>query len=141
MFASMEHWSQRADLHILRLAHKRLGALNVPLRDPFTLAGDFCSSYPRLMVDRTPTTQDQAIQAQEALREIISFEEVFGPPGRVNGKHLRMSIGVTANAPDYQDHFIQIVAPLAVDVSRVPSEVNGVRVVIVHEYHPGFRAL
>ena len=36
---------------------------------------------------------------------------------------------------------IQVIAPLAIDVSRIPSEIEGVRIVIVHEYLPGFSAI
>jgi hypothetical protein len=47
---------------------------------------------------------------------------IFGPPGPVNRKHLWKSIEVTADAPDYLDHFIQIVAPLAINLSHIPTE-------------------
>lgn len=86
-------------------------------------------------------TQEQAILAQDALRKVLSFEEIFGPPGPLNGRHLRKSVGVTADPPDYLDHYIRIVAPLAIDVSPIPAEIDGVRIVVIHEDLPGFRAL
>jgi len=50
-------------------------------------------------------------------------------------------MGVTADAPDYLDHYIQIIAPVEFDVTRIPSEIDGVRIVIIQEDQPGFYAL
>lgn len=85
--------------------------------------------YSPNMADRQPVTQEQAILAQEALKEIISYEEIFEPPGPTNGRHFMKSMGVTADAPDFSDHYIRFIAPLEVDVTRIPSEINGVRII------------
>jgi hypothetical protein len=54
---------------------------------------------------------------------------------------LLKSVGVTADPPDFEDHYIQVIAPLAIDVSRIPSEIEGVRIVIVHGDMPGYSAI
>lgn len=89
------------------------------------------------MVDRSPVTREQAIHAQETLQD-IAFEDIFGPADLVT--RMQQSMGVTAEAPTFLDHYIQIIAPLAIDVSRIPSEIDGVRIVIIHEDRPGFTA-
>ena len=92
------------------------------------------------MPDSRPISQEQAIRAQETLTKRISFEDIFGPLDPVSGQNFRKSMGITADPPDYQDHYIQVVAPVSTDVSRIPSEIDGVRIVIVHEDLPGFYA-
>src|ERR1019366_4379082 len=95
------------------------------------------TAYSPNMADQQSVTQEQASLAKEALYEIISYAEIFGPPGPTNGRHLRKSIGVTADAPDFSDHYIRIIAPLEVDVTRIRSEINGIRIVIIHQDRPG----
>lgn len=83
---------------------------------------------------------EQAIRAQETLKRVVPLEVIFGPVDLELGKPLWQSMGVTAEAPDFDDHYIEIVAPLAIDVSRIPREIDGVRIVVVHEDRPGFIA-
>ena len=90
------------------------------------------------MGDRSPVTREQAVQAQESLTQVISFEDIFGPADLVT--RMQQSMGVTAEAPAFEDHYIEIIAPLAIDVSRIPSEIDGVRIVVIHEDRPGFYA-
>jgi hypothetical protein len=92
------------------------------------------------MVERSPVTMEQAIRAQETLIRVVPLKDIFGSDDLVLGKPLWQSMAVTAEAPLFDDHFIEIVAPLAIDVSRIPREIDGVRIVVVHEDRPGFMA-
>jgi hypothetical protein len=44
---------------------------------------------------------------------------------------------VIADPPDYRDYYFPIDIPTAAEVSDIPSEVKGVRVVVVLEDRPG----
>jgi hypothetical protein len=73
--------------------------------------------------------------------ENFSFCELFGSPGPIGGKRLRKSVGVTSDTPDYSDHCLQIIVSVGVAVTRIPTEIDGVHIVSVHEHHPGFCAI
>jgi hypothetical protein len=89
------------------------------------------------VTDAEPTTQDEASIARNALIEALTLDWIFGfPSGFTDGQRWFRSIGVRADAPDYKDHYIHIILPSAVDVSKIPSEFNGVRVVVQHENLP-----
>jgi hypothetical protein len=82
------------------------------------------------MMDRGVTSYERAYQARRVLLEVLMTEGIF--PGPMPPALFR-SVGVMAEKPDLRYHFIQVVLPVAVDISNIPSEVDGVRVVIVHE--------
>lgn len=73
---------------------------------------------------------EKASRARRALLELLVAEGIF--PGPMPPTLFR-SVGVVAEKPDFRDHFIQVVLPVAVDISKIPSEVDGVRVVIIRE--------
>lgn len=81
-------------------------------------------------MDRGVTSMENAAQARRVLLEVLVTEGIF--PGPMPPTLFR-SVGVMAEKPDFRDHFIQVVLPVAVDISNVPSEVDGVRVVIIRE--------
>ena len=47
----------------------------------------------------------------------MTFKHIFGPPGLINGRHLRKSVGVTADPPEYADYYIKIIAPVSIDAN------------------------
>jgi hypothetical protein len=49
-----------------------------------------------------PVTQEQAIQSQEALKQVISFEDIFGHADLAT--RMQQSMGVTAEAPAFENH-------------------------------------
>lgn len=98
-------------------------------------------NYPPNMTDPRAVSQEEASRAKDLLMAKMTFEQIFGPPGLINGRHLRKSVGVTADPPEYADYYIKIIAPVSIDVSHVPASYDGVRIVVVHEDLPGFRLL
>jgi hypothetical protein len=91
------------------------------------------------MMGNGHTTLAEAMRAKDALMKVMSFDEIFGPPSLAKG--LNRSIGVSAPKPQYMDYFIEVIAPTAIDVSHLPSEFDGVRILIVHENQPIFHLM
>ena len=89
------------------------------------------------MTSNHPTTSEEAVEAMRALQETFSFDELVGPLGLNDGKHLQQSIVVSAFPPDYSDHYVHMVVPKAITISHIPTSVNGVAIVIQHENLPG----
>ena len=81
-------------------------------------------------MDRELATMEKASAARRVLLEALIADGII--PGPMPPTLFR-SVGVMAEKPDYRDHFIQVILPVAVDVSDIPFEVDGVRVVIIHE--------
>lgn len=86
------------------------------------------------MTDQEFTSRAEADAAQSALIEQFGVEWLIGDE-RLNheGPPLHREIAVTADPPNYEDHYITIVLPLAAKISNIPTTINGVRIVIVHE--------
>jgi hypothetical protein len=89
------------------------------------------------MTSDYPTTREEAVEAMRALQETYSQDELVGPIGLIDGKHLQRSIGVSAFPPDFSDHYVHMVVPKAITISHIPNKVNGVAIVIQHEDLPG----
>lgn len=81
-------------------------------------------------MDRELTSMEKASAARRVLLEALITEGII--PGPMPPTLFR-SVGVMAEKPDCRDHFIHVILPVAVDISNIPSEVDGVRVVIIHE--------
>ena len=73
---------------------------------------------------------DEAEEARRVLIAELMDEEVI--PGPMPPTLFR-SVGVMAEGPEFLDYFIEVILPLQVDVSRIPAEIDGVRVVVIHE--------
>lgn len=91
------------------------------------------------MTDQEFTPQAEADAAQDALIEQFGIEWLIGN-ARLNheGSPLHREIDVTADPPNYEDHYIAIVLPLAAKISDIPTTIDGVRIVIVHKDQPEF---
>jgi hypothetical protein len=77
---------------------------------------------------------EDASAALLGLTETLTIEWRFEPSSQLTEeRHLLRTIGVRADGPHYEDHYITIVLPTSVDISRIPFEENGVRIVIRHE--------
>lgn len=75
----------------------------------------------------------------DELLESMTLEDIFASYRRRDGEGSRRSIGVTADPPNFLDHYIQVIAPLAIDLSHLPSMFGGARIVIVQEDRPAPR--
>jgi hypothetical protein len=83
-------------------------------------------------------TLEQATAAQEALINEFGHFQLVGPAIPPDELHYPQSIGISADGPDFSDHFIMIEAPPSFDVSHIPPVYNGVRIVIDQESPPGW---
>ena len=84
------------------------------------------------------TTQAQASAALEKMRETLDVASLIGVPSAPSsGPFWARSIGVAASGPDYRDHFIEIRVPTVSDVSLIPTEFDGVRIVVELVDQPG----
>jgi hypothetical protein len=80
--------------------------------------------------DQEATNSERAEAARRVLIDsLIASGIIPTPPGET----LWRSVGVMATEPDFRDHYIEVILPAAVDVSQIPSEIDGVRIVVVHE--------
>lgn len=68
------------------------------------------------------------IPIAELLR--ISMPNSIGP--------FQRGIEVTADPPEYKDHYILMVLPLAIDVSQIPLEIDGVPIRVRHADLPPY---
>lgn len=76
------------------------------------------------------TTMDEAEVARRIVLAKLMEEGII--PGPMPPTLFR-SVGVKVEEPEYLNYFIEVVLPLQVDVSTIPQEVDGVRVLVVHE--------
>ena len=90
---------------------------------------------------KSPTSAKAAVSAQNDLVRQFTVEGILGPAGPgPDGAHHQRQMGISATPPPESDHFIEIIVPKWIAVSHIPSEVNGVRIVVIHEDHPGWFA-
>lgn len=84
------------------------------------------------------TTRAQASAALEKMRETLDVASLIGvPTAQSSGPLWARSIGVSASGTDYRDHFIEIRVPTMTDVSLIPADFDGVRIVVELVDQPG----
>ena len=81
-------------------------------------------------MDRELASIDRADAARRVLLDALIADGIIPGP---TPPTLFRSVGVMAEKPDCRDHFVQVILPIAIDVSNIPSEIDGVRVVVIHE--------
>jgi hypothetical protein len=75
---------------------------------------------------------------QDVSAEYLGIDNLIGEGHLAfDGRALHRGFGVIADPPDYRDYYFPIDIPTAAEVSDIPSEVKGVRVVVVLEDRPG----
>lgn len=90
------------------------------------------------MVSNGNTSLDSAIAAQEALIMRFGLDRLLGrTSGSTTNFHMMRSIGISADPPTFEDHFIKISLPTGCDISDIPRAIDGVRVVVELMDQPG----
>jgi hypothetical protein len=86
------------------------------------------------MMNREMASMERADAARRVLIETLMAEGIF--PGPLPPTLWR-SVEIRSEKQDYRDHFIEVVLPVAVDISHIPTDVDGVRIVVIHEDRHG----